>query len=130
MSNNYKNSSDYEEQSFNLSPKTREKIYCILAYIYILWLVGLLSDKENRKVRFHVNQGIILSIVLFSSLIIINILSIILYSIAPILASLTAFLQLTWICASIAFISIGIINVLKDNMIPLPLIGNMFSILK
>lgn len=38
------------------------KTYNILAYISILWLVGLLSAKDQPDVRFHVNQGIILSI--------------------------------------------------------------------
>jgi len=38
------------------------KTYNILAYIGILWLVGLLSAKDQPDVRFHVNQGIILSI--------------------------------------------------------------------
>ena len=28
-----------------------------------LWLVGLLVDKNNSKMRFHVNQGVLLTIV-------------------------------------------------------------------
>ncbi|MBN1892356.1 MAG: DUF4870 domain-containing protein [Clostridiales bacterium] len=39
-----------------------KKLYCILAYIFILWLVGLIQMKEDPDVKFHVNQGIVLSI--------------------------------------------------------------------
>lgn len=38
------------------------KTYNILAYVGILWLIGLLSAKDQPDVRFHVNQGILLSI--------------------------------------------------------------------
>ncbi len=36
------------------------KLYSILAYIGPLFLVGLLTDKENPHVKFHVNQGLVL----------------------------------------------------------------------
>ncbi len=38
------------------------KIYSILAYIGPLFLVGLLSDKDNPPVKFHCNQGLSLFI--------------------------------------------------------------------
>lgn len=44
---------------------TNEQVYCILSYVGILWLLGLLirPEKYSPRVRFHVGQGIILSIV-------------------------------------------------------------------
>ena len=41
------------------------KLFSILAYIGILWLIGLLCDKDNETVKFHVNQGIWLTILSF-----------------------------------------------------------------
>lgn len=40
------------------------KVLCVLSYIPFLWLIGLLvrPDNENPTVRFHVGQGIILTI--------------------------------------------------------------------
>ena len=37
------------------------KLYGILAYIGILWLVGMFvqPEKDDPFVRFHVNQGIV-----------------------------------------------------------------------
>lgn len=81
----------FQEQEFKFSKISPQTLYCVLSYIYILWIIGFLSDKNNKIVKFHVNQGIILSTVSLFSLIIINILSSCLYSIAPILASISAF---------------------------------------
>ncbi len=39
-----------------------KKLYSILAYLWILWLVGLIQSPNDPDVRFHVNQGIVLSI--------------------------------------------------------------------
>lgn len=39
------------------------KLYSILAYIGILWIVGLLvKEKDNKTVKFHVGQGMLLTI--------------------------------------------------------------------
>ena len=93
-------------------------------------MVGLLSDIQNPKVKFHVNQGIILSVLSFSSLIAISLLSNVLYYIAPILACVTALLQLLWIIFSLFFIIVGIKNAIKGKCEPLPFIGNLFNIIK
>ncbi|HEY5467407.1 MAG TPA: hypothetical protein VIL27_10290 [Clostridia bacterium] len=42
------------------------RLYSILAYIGPLFLVGLLSDKDNPKVMFHVNQGLTLFLAEFA----------------------------------------------------------------
>lgn len=125
-----KKTKTYKIQEFKISKSQKEILHCALSYIYILWLVGLLSDIQNPKVRFHVNQGIILSILSFSSLITISLLSNVLYYIAPILASVTALLQLLWIIFSLFFIIVGIKNAIKGKCVPLPFIGSLFVIIK
>lgn len=105
-------------------------LYCVLSYVYVLWIVGLLAEKNNSIVKFHVNQGIILSAVSFFSLIIINILSNFLYSIAPILASISALFEVLWLIFYVLFTAIGINNALKQIQQPLPLIGALFKFVK
>lgn len=80
-------------------PKDNTKLYSILAYIGILFLVGLLADKENPVVRFHVNQGLILFLA-----------NLILWCVFPV-----------WI----VFMVLGIMNAAKGEMKPLPLIGGI-----
>lgn len=48
----------------NAGATDNAKVLCVLAYIPLLWLIGLLvrPDNENPTVRFHVGQGIILTI--------------------------------------------------------------------
>jgi uncharacterized membrane protein len=38
------------------------KLYSILAYICPLWIIGLVAAKDDPDVKFHVNQGIVLTI--------------------------------------------------------------------
>ena len=116
-----------EIKSFKMS---NQILYCVLSYIYVLWIVGLLAEKDNPTVKFHVNQGIILSAVSFFSLIIINILSNFLYSIAPILTSISALFEVLWLIFYVLFTALGINNALKQNQKPLPLIGALFSFVK
>lgn len=106
--------------------KNKKKVYSLISYVYILWLVGLLMDREDEDVKFHVNQGIILSIFVFSFLIILKILSSILFAIAPVLTFITSLLQIVLIILSIIFMTMGIINVIKGEKRPLPFIGELF----
>lgn len=107
------------------------KLFNILSYIGIFWLFGLLINPEKNKpeVKFHVGQGIMLSIVGVGLNIVASIITSILtaifhfsaiYFIAVILNSLI------WIAISgglIALMIIGIINAAKGEQKPLPIIG-------
>jgi len=86
-----------------------DKLYAILAYICPLWIIGLLvEEKDHPLVRFHVNQGIVLTIFgVIASAISCGILSV----------------------AWLIFMIIGIMNASKEAMTPLPLIGKI-NILK
>lgn len=120
----------FNEQNFNFSQFQKQTVYCVLAYIYILWIVGLLAEKDNETVKFHVNQGIILSAVSFFSLVIINVMSNFLYSIAPILASVSALLEILWLVFYVIFTFWGIKNAIKQENKPLPVIGSLFNFVK
>lgn len=77
----------------------------ILVYIGILFIVGLVSDHKNDPdVKFHTNQGIVLTI--FGTIV-----SCITCGIGSI--------------AYIVFMIIGIMNANKGEMKPLPLIGKI-----
>ncbi len=93
------------------------KIFNVLSYFGILWLIGLIAKPNEPDVRFHVNQGIILSIALFAAglLNIIPILGQILFG----LVGLAVFI----------FAIMGIVSAVKGEQKELPLIGK-FKILK
>jgi len=94
-----------------------KKMYCILCYIFILWLVGMTQMPQDEDVKFHVNQGIILTIagVAIGIIYAIPVLGLIL---GPI-ASLGLFI----------FAIMGIINANNGVQKELPLIGK-FQIYK
>ncbi|MBE7056330.1 MAG: hypothetical protein E7388_02675 [Ruminococcaceae bacterium] len=103
------------------------KLFSILSYISILWLLGLLisPEKNDPKVKFHVGQGIILSIVGAALGITAGIISGIMTAILPDLlaALLTAPISLAASAASIIWMVLGIINAAKGEQKQLPIIG-------
>lgn len=113
------------------------RVFSILSYIGILWLVGLLADRYNPKVRFHVNQGIILTVctIVFRAVIsmVEGIVKLIFYStflLTPLGAILNAVLSLVGWGLPLAFMIIGILHAVQDRDEPLPLIGNLFRALR
>lgn len=119
------------------------KLYSILSYLGILWLIGLLgSQKNNPSVRFHVNQGIILSIFQVAVSIVAAILNAIIGAIFShtaygflVYTSPTGVLLIrviTYIASAVILAGtiIGIVNASQDKEQPLPLIGKLFKIVK
>lgn len=47
---------------FNTEDVQQNKVFGILAYIGILFLVPLLAARDSQYARFHTNQGIVLFI--------------------------------------------------------------------
>lgn len=129
-------------------PKTRApynpetiKLFNILSYFSFLWLVGLIADGHNPKVRYHVNQGIVLSIFevalgllvsllssLFTSLFSLALGGIMVFS--QLGTTLIGLLQLAQFGAVAALIIVGVIHAVQDREEPLPIIGSLFTILK
>ncbi len=116
------------------------KIYKILSYIGILWLIGLFvnPEKNDPKVKFHVGQGIILSIAGVALNIVGKVLNAIIKTIFTVSHNVYSFTyttvspfgavlsDLVWLAISgclIALAVIGIVNAVKDRENPLPVIG-------
>ena len=121
-----------------VAPADNRKLFSILSYIGILWLVGMLvqPEKNDPRVRFHVGQGIILSIALFGASIVIGIIFGILGSVfgrsiygirvpAIWVGWVGGLLQLA-VYAVYAFLAVtSILNINKNQDKPLPIIGGM-----
>ncbi len=117
------------------------KAFCILSYISILWLIGLLADRYNPKVRFHVNQGIILTIFNIAVSIVISIVKSFItaifsgffngiFVVSPLGVTINGLLSLAGWGLFVAFMIIGIMHAAQDREEPLPIIGTLFQILK
>lgn len=92
-----------------------KKTYCILAYCFILWLVGMTQMPQDEDVRFHVNQGIILTI---AGVVAETVAGIFLF--VPVLGQLLMSVSsLAWLALAI----IGIINANNGEQKELPIIG-------
>ena len=88
--------------------ENNNKLYNILSYLGILWLVGLIAAKDEPDVRFHVNQGIVLTIGWF-------------------VAALLSFILIGFLLDVVltVFAIMGIINAAKGEQKELPLIGKI-----
>jgi uncharacterized membrane protein len=94
----------------------KNKVFAILAYFGILFVVPLLAAKESRFAMYHANQGLILFLA----------------SVAVSIVASIPFVGLIAILAGpvlLVFMIMGIINAAGGQMKPLPLIGDI-SILK
>ncbi|MBQ4050702.1 MAG: hypothetical protein IJD13_03670 [Oscillospiraceae bacterium] len=93
------------------------KLYSILAYIGILWIVGLLAAKDDVYVKYHVNQGLILFLLGVAGGIV---------GVIPILGTIVS--VVVSVFCFVCFI-LGIVNAVKGEMKPLPIIGK-FELIK
>ena len=96
---------------------SNDKVFCILSYFGILWLVGLLAGKTEFA-KFHANQGL----VLFIAGLIIGAASAIPFVGWFIIAPVGSI-------ATLVFAIMGIVNAAQGQMKPLPVIGK-FQIIK
>lgn len=116
-----------------------EKAFSALSYIGILWLVGLFVDRENPNVIFHVNQGIILSIFEFALMFSVGVVKAIIQIVFGF--ALNGFGLFSWMgrffggllslagwCLVVSYIIIGVVHALQGKKEPLPLIGNLFTV--
>lgn len=124
------------------APSDNRKLFSIISYISILWLVGLLvsPEKNDPRVRFNVGQGILLSIVSVALSVVSGILQAIVgaifreeitywgvgtgvYQTSGIGIAINWILGLAAFGATVALMVIGIMNVVKDKDTYLPIIG-------
>ena len=89
------------------------KLMAAISYIWILFLVPLFAAKDDAFARYHANQGLLLFLVS----IILGVIGII-----PVIGTIIAFVGGI---ATFVFMILGILNALKGEMKPLPLIGGI-----
>ena len=96
--------------------QSKEKTKSILAYIGILVLIPLFTEKESEFVRFHTNQGLILAIIEVAM----SILSTLLATI-PFVGMIPGIISVV----AIVFAIIGIVSVTKYEKKELPILGKI-----
>jgi len=101
------------------SAKKNEKIMSAICYIPILFLLPFFLVKDKSKtLNFHINQGIILSVLFVLG-----------YFIASLLPFITKGAVDVLKLIVLIFTVIGVINVIKDREKPLPLIGKLLNLI-
>ena len=117
-------------ENITVDPKDAQdnKVMGILAYLWILVLVPILAAKESPFARYHANQGLILLITCIAVYIAFFILAIALAFAG--LALIIYLLQTVIYLGLLVLTILGIVNAAKGECKPLPLIGNLFTIIK
>lgn len=112
----------------NQNDQSNTILFSILSYIGILWLIPLLVEKNDKVVRFHVNQGIVLFIFDIIGSIAVGILSAI-FVFIPVISFLRVVIASLFGILCFVLMIIGIVNAANKSEKPLPIIGK-FQILK
>ena len=112
----------------NQNDQSNTILFSILSYIGILWLIPLLVEKNDKVVRFHVNQGIVLFIFDIIGSIAVGILSAI-FVIIQVISFLGVVIASLFGILCFVLMIIGIVNAANKSEKPLPIIGK-FQILK
>ncbi len=107
----------------------QNKTMGILAYI--LFFIPLLAAKESKFGRYHANQGLILQLLLVALWIVQSIISGILAA-AFAFGAVIAIGRIFWLVdlAVCALGIIGIINAAQGKVKPVPVLGNLITIIK
>ena len=108
-----------QEKSKETLANDDNKVYKILSYIWILWIAGLFV-KNDKSVRFHVGQGMLITILDVAVAIINALVSLIGLGILAIPMSLIV--TVTW-GFSIGAMVFGIVNAAKGKDEEIPIIG-------
>jgi uncharacterized membrane protein len=99
----------------------KNKVFAILAYILILFLVPLLAAKDSRFARYHTNQGVVLFLFGAGASVVSTVIWII-PIIGWLIGCFLAFaLPIWWLVMAV----IGILNAAQGHEKPLPLIGHI-----
>jgi len=112
----------------NQNDQSNTILFSILSYIGILWLIPLSVEKNDKVVRFHVNQGIVLFIFDIIGSIAVGILSAI-FVFIPVISFLGVVIASLFGILCFVLMIIGIVNAANKSEKPLPIIGK-FQVLK
>jgi uncharacterized membrane protein len=108
----------------DLADVEQNKVYAVLAYIGLLFLVPLLAAPNSKFARYHTNQGV----VLFLATVIAMAGSMVLAMI-PLIGCIAGLLPIAIGGGALVLMILGIINAANGEYKPLPMIGH-FEILK
>jgi uncharacterized membrane protein len=96
----------------------QNRVFAVLAYIGLLWLVPLLAAKESPFARFHTNQGIVLFLTFFVAMSVCGI-----FMIIPFVGCLLIPVFLLLLVGHVVLMVLGIVNAAQGRLKPLPVIG-------
>lgn len=104
---------NFESNVVDTTPVGNDKLFAILSYIGILWLLGLLitPEKDHAFVKNHVNNGIILTI------------AGIICGIIPVVGWIASIVVLV-------FAIMGIVKAATGELFTIPVIGDKIQIIK
>lgn len=116
-----------EKIVFNTEDVNGNKVFGILAYIGILFLVPLFAAKDSQYARFHTNQGLVLFIaeviLNIAAKIVIGIFSV--ASLGLLAVPISIVLNLVVWAFSVGFMILGIVNACSGEDKVLPVIGKI-----
>lgn len=114
-----------EKIVFNTEDASTNRVFGILSYIGILFLVPIFAAKESPYARFHANQGLVLFLFTVAANIVIKICQVALI-ILPFVGSLfSILLHVIAAMITLAFMVVGIVNACSNEAKKLPIIGNI-----
>ena len=100
-----------------------DKLWSVVSYIPLLFIITLIVVKNRSSfLNYHINQGIILSLVV--------IVGNFGFDLLPWWLGILSLIAWVWNLASLALAILGIKNVLEKKTEPLPVIGKLFTFLK
>ena len=116
-----------EDIIFTTEDVNQNKVYGILAYLGILFLVPLFGAKDSLYAKFHANQGLVLfifEVIVWVSYVVISfVLGLVTFGLMNIVTSFIVAPILGLIM--LAFIIIGIVNACSGEAKKLPIIGGI-----
>jgi uncharacterized membrane protein len=114
-------------ESLEVDPDDAEKnkIFGIIAYLFILWLVPLFAVKDSPFAKYHANQGLTLFILEVAVWIVLDGLGLALGFVIPSGFGIIGLLFVLIKLAVFALAVIGIVNAARGKCVPLPLIGGI-----
>lgn len=110
----------YESQDIE-----KTKALAWLSYLWILFLIPMLVNKDSAYTKFHVNQGIVLFLTEVVGGIAIRVLGFVLGIIPFIGALLTALISIAFGICTLVFCILGIAHSLQGKAESLPIIGGI-----
>jgi uncharacterized membrane protein len=102
----------------------KNKVYGMLAYISILFIVPLIAAKDSPFGKYHANQGLALFLLEVAIWIVMSALYLISFILPGFLAWIIGLLQLVYLLP-FGLLVLGIINAANGKCVPLPLIGGI-----